>query len=81
LTKTNEGGFSNLHNNIRNEMHDRELGIITSEAYETLLDFLKLEQAKKDTKRALKLSWIAIGISGGLALIQIIIELYALRSS
>jgi hypothetical protein len=78
LRQSNAGAFGLLLQDIRNEMHDGELGIITAEAYETLLDFQKLEHAKKDTRRALRLSWIAIGISGLLALVQIILQVYAL---
>jgi hypothetical protein len=48
--------------------------LITANAFKTFQDFEKLKQAKIDTKKAHNLSMWAIGISGGFALIQILIE-------
>ncbi len=49
---------------------------MTADAYDTFLDFEKLERAKIDTKKATNLSLIAIGISAVLALIQIILQIF-----
>jgi hypothetical protein len=54
--------------------------VMTAEAYETLLDFEKLQQAKKDSKKAHDLSLWAIGISIVLGLIQITVAVYQIKS-
>lgn len=54
--------------------------VMTAEAYETLLDFEKLQQAKKDAKKAHSLSLWAISISIVLGLIQIIVAFYQIKS-
>lgn len=50
---------------------------MTSEAYETFLDFEKLQQNRIDTKNAQKLAMYSIITSGALALIQIILQIYS----
>ena len=51
---------------------------MTAEAFETYQDFQKLKQLKEDTKKAQKLANLAIWISGGLAFIQIILQLISM---
>lgn len=51
---------------------------MSSSAYETFLDFEKLNQAKIDTKKAQRLATIAIWISAGLALIQIVLQVISM---
>lgn len=60
--------------------YDDIICLMTAEAYETLLDFEKLQQAKKDAKKAHCLSLWAIGISILLGLIQIIVAIYQIKS-
>ncbi|MBI2268789.1 MAG: hypothetical protein HYU69_00365 [Bacteroidetes bacterium] len=70
------------------EGHDNQFAILTAEGYTEYLDFLKLEQAKIDTQRAHELSmtaikWsrIAVYISAGMALIQILLQLFQSNNS
>lgn len=55
--------------------YDNNRYCMTAAAYEFLLDYEKLTQAKKDAKRAHNLSIWAIGISIALGIVQIIISM------
>ncbi|HEX7414574.1 MAG TPA: hypothetical protein VF411_11070, partial [Bacteroidia bacterium] len=59
----------------KNQERDNDTCIITGEAYENLIDFENLQEARKSSKQANKLATWAIVISIVLALIQIIIAL------
>ena len=50
--------------------------VMTAEAYETLLDYEKLQQTRNDSKRAQKLAIIAIWISALMAAAQIVLQVY-----
>lgn len=61
-------------------IYDDLICVMTSNAYSTLLDYEKLQQAKFETKKASRLALWAIYISGGLALIQIILQVCSMAA-
>lgn len=52
--------------------------VMTAEAYEILLDYEKIQQSRNDSKSAQKLAYIAIWISGALAFIQIVLQMFSM---
>lgn len=56
--------------------YDNQVGVLMEKGYTEYLDFQKLEKAKTDTKKAHDLALWAIFISGGMALIQIFLQLF-----
>lgn len=58
--------------------YDDSKAVLLADSYSQYLDFLKLQQARQDAKKAHKLANLAIWISVGMAIIQISIELVPL---
>jgi hypothetical protein len=61
--------------NVTNGKFDNERCVITGEAYENLVDFENLQQARKSSKQSYVVSILAIVISAVFAAIQIVLAI------
>lgn len=71
----NNPSSTHVRNKNSLKAFDDKKGVIMADAYSEYLDYKKLVQAKIDTKKNHRLAVLAILISGGLALIQIVLQL------
>lgn len=67
-----------IHNAILRSDYDNVNAVICSDAYETLIDYQKIEAARTSAKKANSLALLAVIISGFMALVQIILQVVSM---